>query len=76
MKLGRRKELNYLVMFLWIIFYLKESENVSFNEISMCHKESFNPNLYKVISIESNRFILYVRRYCHLYEENSLNDSF
>lgn len=53
-------------MFLWIIFYLKESENVSFDEISMCHKESFNSNLYKLISIESNLFILYVRRACHL----------
>lgn len=52
MKLRRRKELNHLVMFLWIIFYLKESENVSFNEISVYHKESFNPDLYKLISID------------------------
>lgn len=63
-------------MFLWIIFYLKESENVSFNEISVYHKESFSPDLYKLISIESNRFVVYVRRACHLYEENSLNDNF
>lgn len=39
-------------MFLWIIFYLKESENVSFNEISVYHKESLSPDLYKLISID------------------------